>query len=167
MSENQLPEELAPLADVIHSFDHVAFAVRDLVAAVSFFQAFGGQFIRGGDARRMGFRWVQFMLPGETKVEAISPVDEACFLHDFLDRRGEGLHHLTFRVTDLVEAAKRAEASGLRVVGLWADRESWKECFIHPASAHGTVIQLAQWLDKDQPPPSLEAVLAGEIFSAG
>ncbi len=53
------------------------------------------------------------------------------------------------------------------MVGLWDEAESWKECFLHPRSALGTVIQLAQWIDKDDPPPTLEAVLAGEVYSLG
>ena len=165
MKRPDLPDHLAPLSELVHSFDHFAFAVRDLGSSASFFQGFGGMFLRGGDNRRMGFRWIQFVLPGGTKVEAISPVADDCFLHDFLRSRGEGIHHITFRVTDLAAAAARAEAAGLQVVGLYTELNIWKECFIHPRSAHGTVVQLAEWVDKDKSPPTLDAVLAGEIFS--
>ena len=161
----QIPDELEPLGAFIDSFDHLAFAVRDLQPTAEFFAAFGGTFLRGGDNRRMGFRWMQFMLPGNTKVEAIAPVSKDCFLHEFLADRGEGIHHLTFRVTDVSAAAAAAEAAGLRVVGLFTELNTWKECFIHPKSAHGTVVQLAEWVDKDKPPPTLAQVLAGEIFS--
>jgi len=167
MADTDLAPELTPLADLILSFDHVAFGVRDLRAAAAFFATMGGAFLKGGDNRRAGFRWLQYVLPGETKVEAIAPVSEECFLHDFLERRGEGVHHLTFRVSDLEEAVRRAEASDLTVVGVFSEARTWKECFIHPRSAMGTVVQLAQWVDKDDPPPTLEAVLAGEIFSLG
>lgn len=166
MSDN-LPADLEPLSAYIESFDHVAFAVRDLVATADFFQALGGAFIGGGDNRRMGFRWFQYMLPGDTKVEAISPVSDDCFLHPFLDERGDGIHHLTFRVRDLVEAATAAREHGMQVLGEWTAARTWKECFIHPRSAHGTVVQLAQWVDKDTPPPTLDQVLAGEIYSEG
>ena len=167
MTTPELPAELAPLSEFVNSFDHFAFAVLDLAATASFFADFGGTFFRGGDNRRMGFRWVQFVLPGGSKVEAISPVADDCFLHDFLQTRGEGIHHITFRVTDVEAAAAQAEAVGMRVVGLFTKLNTWKECFIHPRSAHGTVVQLAEWVDKDKPPPTLEAVLAGEIFSVG
>lgn len=167
MAEPALTDDLASLSDLIIGFDHVAFAVRDLIPTVQFFQSLGGEFLEGGDNRKDGFRFVQFVLPGATKVEAIAPITDDCFLHDFLDGRGEGIHHLTFRVRDVVEAARRAEAQGLRVVGLFTELITWKECFIHPSSAHGTVVQLAQWPDKDQPPPSLAQVLAGEVHSPG
>ena len=163
MSYPELPGDLAPLAETIDRFDHVAFAVHDLVPMAAFFGMLGGTFLRGGNTRRAGFRWIQFVLPGDTKVEAIAPVTQDCFL----DSRGEGIHHLTFRVSDVAEAARRAQEHGLRVVGLFTELNSWKECFIHPSTAYGTVIQLAQWIDKDKPPLTLEAVLAGEIYSLG
>ena len=165
MKSPELPDHLSPLSELVHSFDHFAFAVRDLGSSTSFFQSFGGKFLREGDNRRMGFRWIQFVLPGDTKVEAISPVTDDCFLHDFLRSRGDGIHHITFRVTDLAAAAARAEAAGLQVVGLFTDLNTWKECFIHPNSAHGTVVQLAEWVDKDKLPPTFEGRARSGIFS--
>ena len=61
------------------------------------------------------------------------------------------------------EAARRAEDSGLKVIGLRVDSADWSECFIHPSSAYGTVIQLAEWSERPVPPTSLEDVLAGRI----
>ena len=156
MSEPTIPDELQPLSDLVMSFDHFAFAVRDLAAVSRFYESFGATFHRGGDNRRMGFRWVQFHLPGGSKVEALSPVDDDCFLHDFLDQRGEGIHHITFRVSDVAEAARRAEAADLKVVGLFTQLRTWKECFIHPKTAFGTVVQLAEWVDKDRDPVTLD-----------
>lgn len=167
MAPIEPPAELAGLADHILAFDHVAFATRDLEASAAFFAALGGDFFDGGDNRRAGFRWLQFTLPGEARVEAIAPVTGECFLHDFLDRRGEGLHHLTFRVDDVEASARTAEAAGLRVVGLFTELSTWKECFIHPSSGQGTVVQLAQWPDKGTPQTTLEQVLAGDIVSFG
>lgn len=167
MSTPQIPEEFSPLSVYVESFDHFAFAVSDLRPTATFFQTLGGDFLNGGSNRRMGFRWMQFMLPGGVKVEAIAPVEHDCFLHDFLRTRGEGIHHITFRCTDVAAAAASAEAAGLNVVGLFTERPTWKECFIHPRSAHGTVVQLAEWTDEDITTPTLEAVLATGASPAG
>ena len=59
-------------------------------------------------------------------------------------------------------AAERAHKAGLKVVGIHTDPE-WSECFIHPSSAHGTVVQLAEWPDEHFPATTLEDVLAGRV----
>ena len=158
---SDLPEHLEPLTDLIEYFDHVAFGVHDLVPAARLFEYLGGVFVTGGDNRREGFRWFHYRLPGDTKIEALAPITDESFLWRFLRSRGEGLHHLTFRVSSVKKAARRAEEAGLRVLGLNLNPDGWSECFIHPASAHGTLIQLAEWPETPVPPVSLEEVLAG------
>ncbi len=160
------------LGDLILGFDHVALAVRDLAAAAGFLQMLGGEFLRGGDNPRGGFRWVQFLFgesggSGKSKIEALSPVAGDCFLWDFLNRRGEGVHHLTFRVSSVAEAARRAEEANRKVTGLRLAGEpgGWSECFLHPATAHGVVVQLAEWGELQLPEGSLEDVLAGRIIT--
>ena len=153
-----LPEDLEPLTDLIHHFDHVALAVHDLRSAVRLFEFLGGAYITGDNNLRQGFAWVHYRLPGGTKIEALAPTTEDTFLRSFLESRGEGVHHLTFRVSSVPEAARRAEETGLKVVRLSVDPD-WSECFIHPSSALGTVVQLAEWPDGSYPSNSLEDVL--------
>ncbi len=156
-----VPEQLEPLSDLIDYFDHVALGVHDLGSVARLFETLGGTFITGADNLRQGFRWIQYRLPGGAKVEALAPISEDSFMARFLQTRGEGIHHLTFRVSSVTEAAERATKAGLKVVGLYLD-PNWSECFIHPASGHGTVIQLAQWpYDATEPSTTLEELLAG------
>ena len=158
-----IPEHLDALGDVIDYFDHVGLAVHDLGSAVRLFELLGGTFIAGADNAAWGFRWLQYRLPGNAKIEALAPISDDCFLWRFLHSRGEGVHHLTFRVSSVTEAAGRAEQAGLKVVGLSVTPGAWSECFIHPSSAHGTLIQLAEWPDGYPPSVSLEEVLRGEV----
>lgn len=159
-----LPEHLEPLSDLIEYFDHVAIAVRDVAAVAELLELLGGAFLTGADNRRGGFRWIQYRLAGGAKIEALAPVSDDCFLWRFLRSRGEGLHHVTFKVSSVTEATRRAERAGLRVVGLYVDPGAWSECFIHPSSANGTLIQLADWPEDYYPEASLEQVLAGEVI---
>ena len=156
-----LPPDLEPLADLIEKFDHVALAVHDLAAASRLFELLGGDYMTGEEDVHAGYRWIHYRLPGGAKVEALAPVTDNCFLWRFLRSRGEGLHHLTFKVSSVEEAARRAEEAGLKVVGLHVEPGGWSECFIHPSSAHGTLIQLAEWYETAKPPTPLEDILAG------
>jgi len=58
------------------------------------------------------------------------------------------MHHLTFKVSDIGRAVARARELGFTVVGFDDSEEDWKEAFVHPASAHGVLIQLAEFPDK-------------------
>jgi methylmalonyl-CoA/ethylmalonyl-CoA epimerase len=77
-------------------------------------------------------------------VELLAPLGPSGFLQDFLERHGEGVHHLTFRVADLRAAVEGARAAGLRVVDENYDEPAWQEAFVSPRSAHGTIVQLVQ-----------------------
>src|SRR5581483_9648265 len=65
------------------------------------------------------------------------------FLARFLDRHGDGPHHLTFKVDDLPAALERVEAAGITPVGVDMSSEIWREAFLQPRDAAGTVVQLA------------------------
>ena len=153
------------LADLVERFDHVSIAVHDLAAALSLPRLMGGAFLDGGDIPHRGFKWAQFTLPGGAKLELIQPLPDAGpdnFLVRFLDANGEGVHHVTLKVRDLLEAVSRAESMGFTVVGVDVSHSPWKEAFVHPKTAAGVVVQLAQW--KDMPDPTdrtLEDVVAG------
>jgi methylmalonyl-CoA/ethylmalonyl-CoA epimerase len=124
--------------------DHVAVAVRDVGAAASLFRdTLGGEFLFGADQPDQGFRFVQYRFPLGGKVELVTPIGDG-FVARFLERRGEGVHHVTFRVEDLAAQVDRLRASGRSLIGVSFQDEHWKEAFIHPRDAHGVLIQLAE-----------------------
>ncbi len=151
-----------PFADLVERLDHVSVAVRDIRAAAGVAELLGGRFRDGGSSFGRDFRWAQWDLPGG-KLEMIAPVDlddEGNFLVRFLRERGEGLHHLTVKVSDLERAVELARAGGYEIVGVDVTNEGWKEAFVHPRSAAGVLIQLAEFTDGPPPPPkTLDEVL--------
>lgn len=149
------------LGDLIERFDHVALAVHDLERSLPLIEFLGGTFYAGANHLRNRFRWVQFELPGASKLEIIAPLSRDSFLVRFLERRGEGVHHLTYKVSDVERSARRATDLGYRTTGLHF-HPTWSEVFLPPTDAHGTVIQLASWSDESAwSNTSLEDVLAG------
>lgn len=166
MSIDHLPDPTDDLGigDLVERLDHVAYGVRDVEEAARFLRFLGGEFLEGADSPPNEFRWVQFRMPGGAKVELIAPLSETSFLQTFLERRGEGLHHVTLKVSDVDEAVRRAEAAGRRVVGHARPVPNWAEAFLHPETAHGAVVQLAEWDDTiPGGSPDWSAVMAGEV----
>ena len=136
-------QRLAPLVRGAQ-LDHVAVAVGDLAAAAALFRdVLGGGFIMGSEIEHQAFRFVQYRLPGGGKFELVTPTAEG-FVSRFLDRRGEGVHHVTLKVERIEEQIERLRAGGVHLTLVNLSNPHWKEAFIHPANAHGVLIQLAQ-----------------------
>ncbi len=128
--------------------DHVALAVRDVTPVMDrLIGDLGGTLVSGGDAA--GFRAMQIRMGDLTRgmtVELLEPwnLERSDFLVRFLDRRGEGPHHLTFKVADLAAELERLADLGLRPVGVDLSNPMWREAFLRPRDSHGTVIQIAE-----------------------
>jgi methylmalonyl-CoA/ethylmalonyl-CoA epimerase len=123
--------------------DHVAVAVNSIKPALSLYRdALGGQYLIGGDEGG-SWRWLQVRYPGGGKVELLEPIGDG-FLSRFLERHGEGLHHVTFKTDDIHAAIAQVEARGFELVDVNVDDPHWKEAFVRPSKAHGTLVQIAQ-----------------------
>lgn len=160
--ESHLPAEAAA---AVERFDHLALAVNDISVALPMITLLGGRYENGGHHPTARFRWAQFLLPGGLKLELLSPLDPDDadhFLVRFLRRRGEGPHHVTFKVFEIGAAEAAFVGAGFEIVGEDLSDAGWKEAFVHPKSANGLLIQLAEW--DDSAPTEvrpLDAVLAG------
>jgi methylmalonyl-CoA/ethylmalonyl-CoA epimerase len=132
-----------------YDLDHVALAAADTSDALRFLTGtLGGRVIFGGQS--IGFRPMQVWLGSDEgdgmPVELLEPwaVDENDFLARFVARHGAGPHHLTYKVPSLVDALERVSANGFHPVNVDTSDPDWKEAFLMPREAHGTVVQLAE-----------------------
>jgi methylmalonyl-CoA/ethylmalonyl-CoA epimerase len=126
--------------------DHVAVAVHDAADAAKLFRdVLGAEFAGFGDNTAQGFRWVQYRIPNGGKVELVTPIGEG-FVSRFLEKRGEGVHHMTFTVRDLPAQVERIRAGGIELIQVNLEDTHWREAFIHPRDGHGVLIQLAESL---------------------
>lgn len=148
-------------ADLIERLDHVAIALPEIETALPIVTGLGARYFCGANSVRNGFRWVQFVLGDQSKLELIAPTSPDSFLTRFLNERGPGLHHVTFKVIDVTQAADRAKAHEFRILGPNLHPQ-WNEVFLHPANPLGTLIQFAAWPSDDPwTINTLEDVLAG------
>ncbi len=125
-------------------FDHVAIGVHEIDrAAVLFGDILGGESVAGWEVADEGFRFAQFRYPNRMKIELMEPVGDSGFLPKFLARRGEGVHHLTFRVKDIESQLEYLRSHNIEPIHVVLEGR-WKEAFIHPRQAHGVLIQLME-----------------------
>lgn len=125
--------------------DHFAVAVRDPRPAAQLYgEMLGGRYVQGVSDWR-GFGFIQFEYPNGSRLEVIFPGPEKDgFLRRFLERHGEGMHHMTFLVDDLRAEVERLRSAGYRVVDEDYSDPNWRDAFLSPLTAHGTIVQLAQ-----------------------
>lgn len=138
--------------------DHIAVAAeRHEDVYPRYIGDLGGRWKSGGVS--VGFSPEQVEYGNGMKVELLEPagVERNDFLRRFLDRRGPGPHHLTFKVPDIRAALADVDAAGLRPVNVDLSDPGWQEAFLHPKEAFGIVVQLAQAVGEwvSVPPPAL------------
>ncbi len=128
--------------------DHVALATRDAQPTIDTLVAeLGGTLITGAHA--VGFKPLHVRMGDASAgmmIELLEPyaVEQADFLERFLQSRGEGVHHLTLKSTDLAGELDRLLTAGFSPVNVHMDSPDWKELFLTPKEAHGTVVQLTE-----------------------
>ncbi len=122
--------------------DHVAIAVSDIDAASErYSRALGAEVIRE-TVESEGVE-VAIMRLGNARVELISPLDKDSPIAAFIEKRGEGIHHIALRTGDIDSEVARMESCGLRFLGDVRDgSEGTRITFIHPKSLNGVLTEL-------------------------
>ena len=126
----------------IGKLDHIGIAVKSLVEARKFWEGvMGAKLMYEWENPHAGYKLVELDLNGLT-VELLEPLGDDSFLHKYLEKKGEGMHHLTFALPDVKKAASELKESGVRVVDEIEYSPASFECFISPRSSYGVLIQL-------------------------
>lgn len=132
---------------MISRIDHIAIAVRDHEQALLFFRdilgALPGESMKVNDGK---FFWQTLVLGDLSRLEILSPSGSGGFLDGFLEKRPGGFHHITMQTPDLEAMIAHLDAHGIPYFGKnQYPGGIWKEIFIHPKDAFGTLIQIAEF----------------------
>jgi methylmalonyl-CoA epimerase len=126
--------------------DHVGIAVRDLEAALAFYRDALGLEVEASE--EVGSQRVRahFIPAGSASLELLEATAGDSAIAKYVEKRGPGLHHITLRVDDIAAALAQVKARGARLVDEQPrpGAEGALVAFIHPASAHGVLVELKQ-----------------------
>ncbi len=147
-------------ASVRMRFDHISIAARSIDRGVEWFRRYFPVHPRSpkqiSEQARGGFLWQDFYLGG-TAVEFIEELPgRQDFITEFIRKRGEGFHHISFEVDRLDPVVETLAARGVRIVDHHDLADGTRTAFISPRSAFGVLIQFWQPVDYDQPIPRPE-----------
>jgi methylmalonyl-CoA/ethylmalonyl-CoA epimerase len=131
---------------VLTEIDHVAIAVRDLDDAVEYYRAtFGVEPMHREVVDNDGVEEVLLRV-ADSYIQLLTPVRDDSPVAKYLDKKGEGIHHVAYRVDDCAAALDRVKRQGHQVIDEVPRPGSrgTTVAFIHPKTAFGTLIELVQ-----------------------
>lgn len=126
--------------------DHVAIAVRDLDAAIKWYkEAFGATVAHREVVERDGVEEALLSV-ADSYIQLLTPSRHDSTVAKFLDTKGEGIHHVGYRVADCAAALEEVVSTGARAIDAEPRPGSRNTtvAFLHPKTAFGTLIELVQ-----------------------
>jgi methylmalonyl-CoA/ethylmalonyl-CoA epimerase len=136
--------------------EHIGFAVNSLSEAIPFYEKVLG--LKCYSIEEVADQKVKtaFFKVGMTKIELLESTDPEGPIGKFIEKRGEGIHHIAFAVEDIEAKLRKAEAAGVRLIDTEPRRgaEGLSIAFLHPRSTFGVLTELCEDKNKDnnQPP---------------
>lgn len=127
--------------------DHIGIAVTDLAAAIALYQSTAHTKVTLRERLVPQGVELVFLNTGGTKLELLAPLDEKSPLARFIARRGSGLHHICYRVDDIVSELARLSAQGLTLIDHTPRHGAGgtKIAFISPPSFMGVLTELCEY----------------------
>ena len=126
--------------------DHIGIAVKSLTDTIKIYEDAIGLEVSGYDqVDDQGVR-VAMLNIGESRIELLEPTGPDSPIERFMQKRGEGIHHIAVTVENIEKALERLKASGVRLVDSEPRRgaHNTRVAFIHPSSTHGVLLELVQ-----------------------
>jgi methylmalonyl-CoA/ethylmalonyl-CoA epimerase len=134
---------------MIKGIDHIGIAVKNIDEAKKFWvDTLGLKFSHIEDVPEQKVR-VAMLEAGTTTIELLEPTAPDSPVQKFIEKRGEGLHHMTFQTDNLAEQLKQLKGANIGLIDEEPHIGAGGACiaFIHPKSAHGVLIELCEYHD--------------------
>jgi lactoylglutathione lyase/methylmalonyl-CoA/ethylmalonyl-CoA epimerase len=126
----------------IGKIDHLGIAVKSIAEARKFFEGvLGATLLYEHENPEAGYKLIELDFNGFV-LELLEPMGENSFIETFLQRRGEGIHHLTLDVPDAKDKIAELKHDGVKIVDEREFSADSYEGFISPRSSHGVLIQI-------------------------
>ena len=125
--------------------DHLGIAVRSLDAALAFYEKQLGFSVGLRETVEQEKVRVAMLPAGESRIELLEATETDSVIAKFIDKRGEGLHHVAIKVPDLASAVARLKSSGARLMNdPRPGAGGHLYVFVHPSSTGGVLLELIQ-----------------------
>jgi len=131
---------------VIKGLDHIGIAVKNLDEALEIYEGILGLEVENVCAFEEQKVKIAFLLAGETRIELLEPLGNEGPVARFIEKRGEGVHHLALNVVDIEAALQSIKEKGIALVDETPriGAEGFKIAFLHPKSTKNVLVELCE-----------------------
>jgi methylmalonyl-CoA/ethylmalonyl-CoA epimerase len=130
----------------MNKIEHIGIAVKNLKSAGKIYESLLGVKSYKRETVQSENVVTEFFRTGESKIELLEATSSESAIYKFIEKKGEGIHHIAFEVDDIAGEMKRLKSEGFILLNeepkQGADRKL--VCFIHPKGTNGVLIELCQ-----------------------
>jgi len=130
----------------LKNIDHIGIAVSNLQESLSFWETSLGIELHGIEEVAEQHVRTAFLPVGGTEIELLEPTRPDSSVARFIEKRGEGLHHIAIRVDDIDSALAELKAKGVQLIdeSPRSGAGGTRIAFVHPKSTHGVLLELCE-----------------------
>lgn len=131
---------------MLHKINHIGIAVQSIAATLPFYRDSLGMTCLGEEEVAEQQVKVAMLAIGESKIELLEPTSADSPVAKFLEKNGQGIHHIAYEVVDIEAAIAALLADGARMIDAAprAGAHGSRIAFVHPRSSHGVLTELCQ-----------------------
>ena len=131
---------------MVNKIDHIGIAVKNLDETLKFYEEVLGIKCIGTEVVEEQKVKTAFLPIGDTEVELLEATDEDSPIAKFIEKRGEGIQHIAYRVDDIEKDLEEVKKRGIRLIDEKPRKGAGgaKIAFLHPKSTYGVLIELCE-----------------------
>ena len=129
-----------------YKVEHIGIAVKDLKASIPLFERLLGSACYKTELVASEQVETAFFLQNGSKIELVQSINAEGVIAKYIDKKGEGMHHIAFEVPDIVAEMERLKNEGFTLLNESPKKGADNKlvCFVHPKDCNGVLIELCQ-----------------------
>ncbi len=130
---------------MIKKIDHIGIAVQNLEVAIEAYKALGFEVEEIEEVKEQMVR-VAMLPAGESRIELLEATSDESAIAKFIEKRGEGIHHIAINVESIEDAIEKAKKAGMKLIDEKPRRGAGGKlvAFVHPKSTHGVLLEFVE-----------------------
>lgn len=131
---------------IMNKIEHIGIAVKDLTISIPLFEKLLNSPCYKTEEVASENVMTAFFKTGESKIELVASTSPAGVIAQYIDKKGEGMHHIAFEVTDIQSEMNRLVSEGFTLLNETPKKGADHKlvCFLHPKGTNGVLIELCQ-----------------------
>lgn len=129
---------------MMEKVDHIGIAVQNMEESIAYYtETLGLKLLKVEEVESQQVK-VAFIDAGNVKIELLEPMSEKSTIHSFIEKRGQGIHHIAFGVTGIEERMQELREKGVRLLseGPQPGAGGAQVAFLHPKDSYGVLYEL-------------------------